>query len=171
MKKRESGYLIIEILITIVIISLVFISVASMIRFLQVRTAKSDWDTEASVLLQQGIETAHSALLNDWDGYDDGTYYPVFDFSEDAWELKSGTEENLGTKFSRKIEVDFVCRDTNDAGKVIEGVDDQFDCESLNSGKIDDDYSRYLKGVVTWDEAGEERSVEAILLILNPTGK
>ena len=169
MKKRESGYLIVEILITIVIISLVFISVASMIRFLQVRTAKSDWDTEASVLLQHGMEAAHSALLNDWGGYNDGTYYPHFD-PEGVWELKSGTQENLGTKFERKIEVNFVCRDTTDEGKVIEDVDSKFDCESLHSGRIDDDYSRYLKGVVTWNEAGEEKSVEAILLVLNPKG-
>jgi len=175
MKKRESGYLIIEILITIVIISMVFISVVSMIRFLQVRTAKSDWDTEASVLLQQGMEAAHSALLNDWgdgedNGYDDGTYDPIFNDGKGVWELKTDKEENLGTKFERRIEVSFVCRDINDAGKVIGDVADKFDC-GQKSGEVDDDYSRYLKGIVTWNEAGKERSVEAILLVLNPTGK
>ena len=75
--KIKKGFYILEALLAVVILSMVLLSLYSMVSFLQRRTVKSSHETEASLLLQEGMEIAHSALLASWKSYPDGVYSPA----------------------------------------------------------------------------------------------
>jgi hypothetical protein len=157
--RKFQGYMVLEVLIAIVVIAMVLLSVVSMVRSSQLRTKKSDYDAEASALLQEGIEVAHDALVADWSGYPDGIYHPVFDAGNDSWVLVPGEETGLKTRFTRSIRLSAVCRDSSTGERKEIG---EFGCV----GDIDT-ISRYAESKITWFEEGTEMEEVATLLILN----
>jgi len=152
----KKGYFLIEALLSIVIFSMLILSIFSTIGFLQRRTVRSSFESDASLLMQDGMEIAHSTIQSNWN-LADGIYYPLFDVDENSWKLEKGEETNLETRYSRKIEVKRVCRDQNSGDKIpFSGV-----C----TGGIDSN-SKELITTVSWTEEGEAKSVEASLLVL-----
>jgi hypothetical protein len=156
---KSNGYLILEVLIAIVIFSMVLLTLYTMVRTSQLRTTRSDYDSQASLLLQEGMEIAVGVVKSDWDAYLDGTYHPVYDADNDSWVLVTGSESGLQTRFERAISLSRVCRDST-SGEIIE------ESAGLCSGDIDPN-SKLLKTVVSWDEKGEAKDIEAQLLVLN----
>lgn len=155
---NQKGFLILETLIAIVIFSLVAFSLFATISFLQIRTQKSRYDAEASILAQEGTEIAHNALFADWGGYVNGTYFPAFNASEDDWILLPGEEADLQTRFTRYITISDVCRDTV-TGEQIESYYDSGVC----TGEIDDN-SKLISTTIQWQEDENEKSITARLL-------
>ena len=153
----KKGYFLIEALLSIVIFSVLVLSIFSMISFVQNRATRSNFDSEAALLLQEGTEIAHSVLLGDWENYGDAVYFPLFNATTETWELKEGEENNLHALFSRKIELMKVCRDSS-TGNILST---NFPCE----GQIDPN-SRIVKTTITWLERGVNKEISAQLLVL-----
>ena len=154
--KAKKGFYILETLLAIVMLSMVLMSLFSMVSFLQRRTVKSSYDTDASLLLQEGMEIAHSALLASWEGYPDGIYSPAFDSDEQNWVLIEGEETNLQALFTRRITLVTVCRDSSSGERL-----DTSEC----SGQIDKN-SRIIKTTLIWSDNGNTSEVEGSLLVL-----
>jgi hypothetical protein len=159
LRKLQSGYLIVGALISVVILVMVVMSLFSTISFITIRTERSRLDTEASLILQEGIEVVYNVFLNDWADYTEGDYYPAVAFGGGGgkWILLPGKEDKVRAGFTRWLEVENVCR--TGAGKnggMIIG------CES---GETDLN-SRVVKGVVEWKEKGEEKRIETELLLI-----
>jgi len=161
--KRQAGFLILETLLAMVILTTVILSVFSMISFLQRRTLKSQFDSDATNLLQEGMEITYSSLLANWDKYSDGVYSPAFDEDNDRWVLVDGEETDLNTRFTRSITLSKICRNTSDGTQV--PVDTT---TGLCLGGERDENSRLVKTKIIWLENGSEKQVEAELLIFNP---
>ena len=157
MKKHKQGYFLIEALLSIVIFSVLVLSIFSMIGFLQRRVTRSDFESEAGKVLQDGMEIAHSAVLADWSAYADGDYYPVFDADDKTWILLSGEEEGIETRFGRKISLSRVCRDKSSGERL----------ETAVCGGDIDPRSREIMVSVWWAEESKDKLVEAKLLVLN----
>lgn len=160
--KNNKGYFLIEALLSIVIFSMIILSLFSMINFLQRRAVQSTFETDAGLLLQDGMEIAHSSLLSDWAGYSDGTYYPVFDVDANSWILIEGEETGLEVIFTRKIEIKRVCRNVN-TGERIEFT-------NICTGEIDPN-SRVVKTIINWVEDDQAKEIGAELLVLNVVNK
>jgi len=112
---KESGALIIEVLIAVVFLITATLSIYSVLRTTQNRTLKTQFSTEMTVLAQNAVEISYENLLSDWTGFTAGYYYPAFNSSQDKWVLmptSSAGETNLETKFTRVIEIKKVCRST-----------------------------------------------------------
>ncbi len=155
--KQRQGYFLIEALLGIVIFSMLVLSVFSMVSFLQNRVTRSNFESDAARLLQDGMEIAHSSVLANWDGYADGSYYPVFDAADASWILLTGEDSNLEARFGRKITLNKVCRDLDDGER-----DETGTC----SGKLDP-ASREIEVSVWWTEKELEKEVKAKLLVFN----
>jgi Tfp pilus assembly protein PilV len=154
--KTRQGYFLIEALLSIVIFSVLILSIFSMISFLQNRTKRSNFESEASILLQDGMEIAHSALLADWDGYPEDTYFPALDADSNTWLLLPGVETDLQARYTRSIEVKDVCRDVS-TGEII---------RSSCVGEIDE-ISKEIVTTLSWKERDLDQELTARLLILN----
>lgn len=152
------GYFLIEALLSVVIFSVLILSLFSMLSFLQNRTVRSTFESDATALLQDGMEITHSALLSNWTLYPDGTYYAAFNPDENAWELTPGEGAVLETRYSRKIELKKVCRDANGKKVGSGGV-----CTVPN---VQDAYTREVTTTVSWLEEGVPKQIEATLLVL-----
>lgn len=155
--RNKRGYFLIEALLSIVIFAVLVLSVFSMISFLQRRTVRSSFEAEATLLVQDAIETAHAVILADWNGYPDNTYYPVFDADHDSWVLLPGEESGLEARYSRKIELKRVCRGAG--GEILEN-------NSPCLGAIDP-ITREVIATVSWSEKDSVHEIRARLLILN----
>jgi len=154
----KKGYFLIEALLSIVIFSVLILSLFSMVSFLQRRVNRSTYEAEAARLLQDGIEIARSAILADWGGYADTSYFPAFDNDSESWILLPGEEAGLEVRFSRKIELRQVCRDSS-TGVLLS--------YSQTCSGEPDPLSREVVTTVWWNEAGQERQINAKLLVLN----
>jgi type II secretory pathway pseudopilin PulG len=156
--KLKYGYFLIEALLSIVIFAMLILSIFSVISFLQRRVVRSSLEAEAALLLQEGVEIAHSTLLSDWRGYPPSTYFPVFNVSTNAWVLLPGEETGLEARFNRKIELKDVCRDAQ-TGEILTS-------SSPCLGAMDP-LSREVVATVSWTEKGVDRAISTRLLILN----
>jgi len=154
----QKGFLIIETLIAIVIFSLVAFSLFSTISFLQIRTQKSRYDAEASLLLQEGTEITHTIVFSNWEGYLDGVYFPAFDADDESWVLLEGEESGIKTRFTRNIRLVSVCRDTITGLQIAD-----YEQSGVCSGEIDAN-SKIIVTTVDWREDDKDKSVTARLL-------
>ena len=157
--KRTQGFFIFEILIAIVVLTMVTLSIATSINFLQLRSIRSKHGSQASILIQEATEIAYNALLLDWVKYPDGVYHPAYDATQDVWILLKGKEDNLQTRYQRKIELSQVCRDTN-TGENIGLNSETGSC----SGKVDVN-SRQIKTTILWQESGQVKTQDVSLLV------
>lgn len=156
--KYNKGFFLIEALLSIVIFSVLLLSLFSMISFLQRRSVRSTFESDASILLQDGMEIAHSSLLANWTGYQDSTYFPVFDADRNTWILVQGEETELEARYSRKIELKRVCRNANTGERIEFG--------SVCTGDLDPN-SREITTTVSWTEVEEQKEISASLLVIN----
>ncbi len=155
---NQKGFLIIETLIAIVIFSLVAFSLFSTISFLQLKTQKSRYDAEASLLVQEGTELTHTVIFSNWEGYPDGVYSPVYDADDESWILLDGEETDLKTRFTRKIRLQSICRDSDSGEQLTD-----YETTGICRGEIDQD-SRAIITSVSWIEDAKDKFVMARLL-------
>jgi len=152
-KNNTNGFMIIEVLLAIVILSVLFLSLFSMMSFLATRTERSKFDAQAAALMQEGIEVSRNTMIANWAGFPAGSYYPLFDADLGRWVLKPGQEGLLQGRFERVLTVSNVCRGA------VEGL--QVDCPA---GQLDSQ-SKRVTVTIKWKEASTDKSVEAKLLI------
>ncbi len=160
-KDTTGGFLIIETLIAVVIFSLVAFSLFSTISYLQIKTQKSRYDAEASVLAQEATEIAYNALNVDWSAYVNDTYFPAYNATKGNWVLLAGKETDIKTRFTRYIDIFDVCRDSV-TGELIS----EYENTGICSGTIDEN-SRIIQTTVVWQENDSEKSIVARLLTFN----
>ncbi len=157
--KINQGFFILEALLSVVVLSLVLLSLFSMVSFLQLRTVRSTFVSDASLLLQEGMEIAHTAILASWTKYPDGEYSPAFNALAENWELVPGEETELQTRYTRKIELKKVCRN-QDTGE-------QLDTGAAGcGGPLEDKNSRIIVTTIDWSDKGREESITGSLLVL-----
>lgn len=157
-RKKENGYLIIEVLIAVVILIMISLPIFTSISFLQLKTKQSQYDSEASLLLQEGMEIAYNTVVSDWESYSDGVYFPAYDADEDVWILIPGEETELKTRYTRKIELKTACRNVSDGT--------QIEYDGFCSGELDL-RSKNIITTLAWDEKGSEKELSARLLSFN----
>jgi len=157
---RGSGFIIIEILLSLVILSMVFLTLFSTISFLERRTVRSKYDSQAASYVEEATEIAHNTLLADWNAYANGTYSPAYDADAKQWVLAVGEETQLAARFTRKVELFTVCR-SNSTGQQVEVT------TNLCTTGTKDNYSRIVKTTLEWEEAGSQKEIVAELLVFN----
>lgn len=156
---HRKGFVILEALLSIVVLSMVVLSVVPMLSYLLKRTARSRYEPQAALLLQEAVEISYNIFVSDWDAYPvDGTYHPGKSGSG-KWMLFTGTQNNLETLYTRAIEVKRACRDND--GKLIEGP--------VCTGTKDND-SRVITAKVTWEDEGETKDLTAKILLVDLEG-
>lgn len=155
--KNQRGYLIIESLIAIVILVMVVLSLFSMISFLQIRTQRSKYESDAGIVLQDSMEIAHSALLSNWQGYRDGSYTPFFDAKKNVWVLVSGEGDEVQARFTRRVEINGVCRDIQSGERIN---------SSVCPGKIDEN-SKTISVSILWREGESDKKIDVDLMVFN----
>lgn len=160
-KNKKSGFIIIEVLLSLVIFSVLFLTIFSTISFLERRTTRSRYDSQAAGFVQDGMEIAHNALIAQWDEYVDGEYSPIYNATTRQYTLETGPETDLAAKFTRIISLSTVCRNER-TGELLSYSTNN----GCQTGKKDP-YTRLVQTKLEWEEAGEQKEIVAKLLVLN----
>ncbi|MFC1649381.1 hypothetical protein ACFL2C_01535 [Patescibacteria group bacterium] len=153
---KYKGYMLLEVVIAMLIFVMVGLSIFTSVGFLQLRIRKSEYQEEAVAVLQEGMEIAQNAILVNWGAYPDGAYKPVYDADQDLWVLFIGEEEGVRSRYTRKLELVSVCRDSV-SGDTIELV------AGSCLGDLDLS-SRTILGEVVWRENGQDVSIQSSYL-------
>lgn len=161
-KEKYKGYVLLEALLSIVVLSIVVLAIFPMLTFLLRRSERSKYESRAGVLLQEGMEVAYNVLLSGWDSYPQGNYVKAVDLVNNNWLLSKGDQENLEGKFTRRIEITDVCRDPSNDGKPVDSSTYSGSCPGIT-----DSDSRWVKVVLEWEEAGTQKKIVANLMALN----
>jgi len=166
-KLTQHGFLILEAIIAIAILSMVLVTVLPSLNFFLKRARRSRNETQATLLLQEGQEVAYHvfASTTNWDLYTIGTLYkPVLTgpVGSEMWELGAGEDTGLETLFNRKIEIKAVCRHPATSAQPGEILDVPGCSESHG---LFDPTSRNLITTVSWDEGGTVQTLTAKLLV------
>ena len=164
----KQGFLLIEALVAIVLLSIVVVSVFPTLDFMVRRSKTSTFNVEANLLLQEGIEVPYNIFLGDWSamGSDPQGQYKtaeVLESGREHWALlpcspdpndcTSDPDTLLEAKYRRIITLSPVLRDP------VTGVQ--------QSGGISDQFSRKIMTTISWDENGTPKSVSGELLLVN----
>lgn len=153
-QQSSKGYLILEILIATAIFGLIIVSVVPTLGFLLKRVVRTNDDISASLILEEGIETAYNVLTTHWGQYPDAHYIVSVDTTgpSPVWTLIEGPEDKLQAKYTRTISIEGVSRDKT-TGK-------------MGAGIVDPN-SRIIVSEVTWNTGGKDQKVSARLLVVN----
>lgn len=145
-------------------IGIMMASFFPMLGWMLSRSKRLEYDIQASVLLQEGMEVAYNVFLDNWDkdfaAYPPGIYHPVVNMAAapDAWDLIPGEQTSLETRFARKVEVVQVCRNLGN-GEQLPG--------SCHAGPNRDTWSKKVITTITWREDGANKAISAELLLTN----
>lgn len=156
----KKGFSLLEVLLSIVMLSLIVTVLFPIIGNLISSSARHKYSSEAANVLQNGAEAVYNIMLGttDWDTVDNGTILHVqnvVDTSETfSWTLEPDKEIVRG-RFNRWTQIDQVCRDA-DTGERI-------DCVDMTTL---DPRSRMITTHVTWTEASGEKSLKTQLLVV-----
>jgi len=144
----------------IVLFSMVVLTLFGMLSFLQRRTQVSTFEANAGILMQEGMEIAHNALIANWGSYPDDTYKPVFVEVDKRWDLLPGEETEIQTRYSRKIKLSQVCRNTSNGEQI-----ELSSCASL--GGVIDKNSKLVITTIGWMEKGAPKELTASFLVFH----
>jgi type II secretory pathway pseudopilin PulG len=154
MTDRRIGYVLLEALLGIAIFGILVTMLLPTIGFLLQRSRISIANTDANLVLQQGIEVAYNVFSAHWDAYPTGTYAIAEDLTSGVprWTLIDQPSEVVDGKFTRVIEISQVKRNPTTG---ISG-----------SGDVDP-YSRMVKTTVFWQQGEEKNLISADLLLID----
>lgn len=156
---KNKGFIILEAMLAIVVFSMVVFSVVPMISFLLRRTARSKYESRASVLLQEAMESSYNIFVSNWNAYPvDGTYHPGQSAAK-KWVLFNGEQTNLETIFTRSIAIRRACRN-NGNGELLSN-------QSAVCSGIRDSDSRIITTTISWEEEGKTKELKGELLLVN----
>lgn len=153
--KKNSGAILLEGLLAIVVFSMVIFALVPMLSFLLRRSERSKYEAAAALLLQEGQEVAYSVISSDWN-IATGTYKPALGQSQGKkqWRLSTGQDQNLETRFGRKITVANGCR--NAKGELQ---------QSCTLGQ--DQNTKIVTTEVSWEENDAQKKLTATLILVN----
>jgi hypothetical protein len=160
--RKKSGFTVVEVMLSITIMTMVAVAVFPIVGFLVSRGRNFVNENRAGFLLQEGMEVTYNVFLGQWDEswlrYPEGIYHPAVevDSGQNEWILLTGLQNGLETRFSRQIEIFKVCRDSA-SGEMV-----SFPCFGAN---VWDKKSRLVKTTVYWQEGGKVESVSSDLLL------
>jgi len=160
---NKSGFTLIEVLVSLAILAILLTTFLPLLGWLISRTRATEYDAQASLVLQEAMEVSYNVMAGSWDRswsvYPAGIYHPSLDvsMSPEKWILVSGNETGVEARFDRKIEILPVCRNQGN-GDILPGV-----C-NMHAGTVDDN-SKMVVGTVEWKENGRPKSISAQLLV------
>ena len=155
------GYLLLEVLIAVVLLSVIAVSILPTINFMLTRSRRSTFDSQASLVLQAGMEGTYHIFMDNWQAYPHGRYKLISDIStsdKPRWillPLAPDEEHLIQSKYKRVIEIQPITRDPQTG---VQGP-----------GNTDPD-SRAVVTKVSWDEAGIAKNISAQLLLVKLGG-
>ncbi len=159
----NKGFMLIEALISVVILSMIAFSVLPIVSFLVRKSERSKYEGRAAIILQEGIEAAYNVLISDWNSYPDSNYSLFTDttYTPVTWELIStdGPDENIDTLFARSLTVRTLCRN------ISTGINMGF--APCSSDSHEDQSTRLIESSVTWEEDGLNKELSGTLLVAN----
>lgn len=155
----QSGFTLVEILVSITMVVIFAMAVFPIISWLTVRSRQFQYSTQAGELLQEGMEATYNVMLStsNWGDFADGmVYHPAVDTTggSDKWSLELNEEQNLETRFKRRITMSSICRN-KDTGEVVDCIE----------GSIIDNSSRRVTVWVGWIENQADKHVQAQLFL------
>ena len=154
----KQGLTIIEVLVALVFLSLVTVSIFPMVGWLITRSRQAQYDSQAAIVMQDGVETAYSVLMTDWNAMTAGEVYSpqvVLTGTGQHWGMSLG-ESQVEARFTRGVRVETVCRNPG-SGEI----------EDCGPGTDVDDKSKALNTTVRWLEKGIPKQIAASLLVVN----
>ena len=149
--KPLAGYLILETLLATALLGLLITSIFPAVNFLLKRHKRSQFDTEASLLLQEGMEVSYNAFLYDWHACSSGSCQVAVK-APSQWILLPGMQTNIAGKFDRTIEILPVCRSVSGEIK-----------ECASPAEVDQN-SRLVRVTVNWSQATKPVSASLLLI-------
>lgn len=154
MTNRTAGYLLLEALIGIAVFGVLVTMLLPTIGFLLQRSRASIANTDANLVLQEGIEVPYNIFSANWNAYPNGTYAIAEDFTSGSprWSLISQASDVIDGKFTRIIEISPVTRNP------ISGIQ--------GTGEVDPN-SRTVKTTVSWKQGQQTNTVTASLLLIS----
>jgi len=165
MVHNKSGFTLLEVVISLAVLSILVATFMPILGWLMTRSKATMYDTQAGLILQEGMEVSYNVMVGSWDEdwsvYPEGKYHPAIDVSAspEKWVLLSGAQTGVQAKFDRQIEIKPVCRNNGD-GKLIPG-----NCPPTAGTR--DNNSKLLTTTVNWLENGRPKSISAELLVVN----
>lgn len=165
MTKKAKGFTLIEVLITLAMLSILIATFLPILGWLISRTKASAYDAQASLVLQEAIEVSYNIMVGgwdeDWSRYPEGIYHPALDVGNDppVWVLLENRETGVEARFNRQIEILAVCRNQGN-GEILTGVCPENAVTRDNNSKI-------LRATVDWIENGRTKSITGELLVTN----
>lgn len=157
----SSGFGLIEIVVAIGIVAVVLFSIAEASRLAHRVVAKSQRETQAQFLIEEGVEAmkilrdagwaAHIAPLSG-----NTLYYPIFDTAINGWRMLQANPKPIGGVFTRAVIVEPVYRRNSD--------DDIVDISSPDPKTLDAGTQKIIVRV-SWSEAATSTMREGITYI------
>lgn len=143
MNKR--GYTLIEVMLSIAIISLVFpILIGSVSNLLKSQTASKHYN-QAVLIAQDALEIAYNLLQTDFGNFPESCNDCYLRRAGNSWEWETGTGPNISTRFTRKIEIAQLYRNLDD--------------ELTDTPGTLEPSARRIKVTVSWDERGQSQEI------------
>jgi len=153
-KERQKGIGIIEVLISISIITIVFFSFLTLSQYSLKLQSQNKSKLEAANIAIETIEAARSFRNENWDNFfalSIGTlYYPVI--SNNKWTLELDNPGLINGKYNRWIIVESVLRDAND---------------NINNSGIEDNQTRKITALVQWQDREQTKEISLNTYLTN----
>lgn len=153
-KKSEIGQSLVEVIVSMAILSVVFASSWQILHSSYMSLEQELIGLKAHYLVIGGLEGIKSVRDEDWNAIIDGTWHFTYDETDpdNKFLLLVVGEETIFNAYHRRIEISSVRRDDN--GKITEDI----------SYEIDED-TKLVEVVVHWDFLGETHTdIERIYL-------
>lgn len=145
---KKNGYLLVEIMISMLIFGLLITTIFPIVGFLLKRVHRSSQDYQAKLLMADGMEIAYAVLLSQWDAIGDNTYATFLDTSgpQSFWTLIPSANDVIEARYNRKISIATVTRDSTSG--------------DIGPGNIDPT-TKKITTQITWESGGQTKSVSA----------
>ena len=165
---NQKGFSVAELMIAIFILAVVTVSFYEVAIFSLKLSKENKNEIKAAYLAEEGIEAVRNIRDQvSWTDIADGktgigeldldiddTYYPVI--SGNSWELTIIDPGLINNRFSRKVVFEKLSRDP-----------DSGDIEDLYSSVNDDENSRRITVIVSWQEKGKTKDVTLVTYLTN----
>lgn len=154
--KRKYGFLLLETLIAMAILGMIVVMIFPTLNFMLRRSKASGFDTQASLLLQEGMEIAYNVIQSNWSVYPtNAVYHPSLSLVANAWQLAPNSDMVEG-KYTRSIELLSVCRSTSDP---------HYTTGACVAPRTPDSSSLVIRTTISWEENMNTKEIHGELLL------
>lgn len=155
-------FTLVEVLVAMGMLCIVITTLLPIVTWLVTRSTYARYDTQATLLLQEGMEISYNLAASDWMeftvNYPDGIYHPAVNVTvtPNKWMLVTGEETGLEARFTRRINIEAICRD-DITGEIVTGT--------CGTGSNLDEKSKYIVTTVMWKEKQNDKEIKSELLV------